>query len=147
MVWAECPVVGMPTPQIFSHSTCYPCRNLWQFFTCYMVSFHTHSICCFIPAILPIAYLLEILLYSVVSYAVSLLPAMPFPQLASLANSSFKTQYKCNVRGRAAKPLTPWGPASSKERGQGPAEPSTSSSFFHRVLSSKLTLPLRAWCQ
>lgn len=42
VVWAECPVVGIHTPQILSRSTCYPGRNLWQFFTCCMViSTHT----------------------------------------------------------------------------------------------------------
>lgn len=96
-----------------------------------------------IPAILPIAYLLEILFYSVLSYAVSPLPAMPFPQLASLANSSFKTQFKRDVLGRAVKPLTPWTPASSKERGQGPAEPNMSSSFFQTHSSSQGLVSVR----
>lgn len=70
----------------------------------YGQSAHTLLLFSLIPAILPIAYVLEILLYSVLSYAVPPPPAMPCPQLASLANSSFKTQFKmqCPRQGCAA---------------------------------------------
>lgn len=44
VVWAGCPIVDMPASQIPRHSACYPFGDLWQFFTCYMVTLAIYSV-------------------------------------------------------------------------------------------------------